>query len=124
MRQNTKKLLPHLAIFLALTTGNAFASEVDHREFEATLHVPYKGAAQNEARTFTLEFEYPYVATAQDISWRVELVAPSGQVVQRWSGVQRLFKKSVTVDVRWAGRADTISTPDGTYLVLMQAVAQ
>ena len=125
MRQNTKKLLPHLAIFLALTAGGAaFASEVDHREFEATLHVPYKGAAQNDARTFTLEFEYPYVAKAQDISWRVELVAPSGQVVQRWNGVQRLFKKSVKVDVRWAGRADAISTPDGTYQVRMQAVAQ
>ena len=125
MRQNTKKLLPHLAIFLALTTGSAaFASEVDHREFGATLHVPYKGAAQNEARTFTLEFEYPYVANAQDISWRVELVSPSGQVVQRWSGVQRLFKKSVKVDVRWAGRSDTITTPDGNYQVRMQAVAQ
>ncbi|MEJ7807350.1 MAG: Ig-like domain-containing protein, partial [Telluria sp.] len=124
MRQNTNKLLPHLAIFLALTTGGAaFASEVDHREFEATLHVPYKVATQNEARTFTLEFDYPYVAAAQDISWRVELVAPSGQVVQRWSGVQRLFKKTAKVDVRWAGRSDKISTPDGTYQVRMHAVA-
>ena len=124
MRQNTKKLLPHLAIFLALTASSAaFASELDHREFEATLHVPYKAAAQNEARVFKLEFDYPYVSTAQDISWRVELVGPNGQVVQRWNGVQRLFKKSVTVDVRWAGRADQISTPDGTYQVRMQAVA-
>ena len=124
MLQNTKKLLPYLAIFLALTgPGAAFASEVDHREFEATLHVPYKGAAQNEARTFTLEFDYPYVTAAQDISWRVELVAPSGQVVQRWSGVQRLFKKSAKVDVRWAGRADTVGMPDGTYQVRMHAVA-
>ena len=125
MRQNTKKLLPHLAIFLALTTGGAaFASELDHREFEATLHVPYKGAAQSDARTFTLEFDYPYVAKAQDISWRVELVSPSGQVVQRWNGVQRLFKKTVKVDVRWAGRADKFGTPDGTYQVRMKAVAQ
>ena len=125
MRQSTKKLLPHLAIFLALVSGNAaFASEVDHREFEATLHVPYKGTAQNDARTFTLEFDYPYVVRAQDISWRVELVSPSGQVVQRWNGVQRLFKKTVKVDVRWAGRADTVSTPDGTYQVRMKAVAQ
>jgi hypothetical protein len=125
MRQNTKKLLPHLAIFLALTTGSAaFASEVDHREFEATLHVPYKGAALNDARTFKLEFDYPYVARAQDISWRVELLSPNGQVVQRWNGVQRLFKKSVTVDVRWAGRSDAITVPDGTYQVRMQAVAQ
>ena len=123
MRLNTKKLLPHLAIFLALTAGSASASEVDHREFDATLHVPYKAATHNEARTFTLEYEYPYVANAQDISWRVELVAPSGQVVQRWSGVQRLFKKAVKVDVRWAGRGDAVSTPDGTYQVRMQAIA-
>ncbi len=124
MRQNTKKLLPHLAIFLALTTGSvAFASETDHREFEATLHVPYKASTQNEARTFTLEFEYPYVQKAQDISWRVELVSPSGQVVQRWNGVQRLFKKSVKVNVRWAGRAETVTHPDGIYQVRMQAVA-
>ncbi|WP_426106876.1 CehA/McbA family metallohydrolase [Massilia sp. TSP1-1-2] len=124
MRQNTKKLLPHLAIFLALTAGNAaFASELDHREFEATLHVPYKAAAQNEARAFTLEFDYPYVTTAQDISWRVELVGPNGHVVQRWNGVQRLFKNAVKVDVKWNGRADPISNPDGTYQVRMQAVA-
>lgn len=126
---NTKKLLPHLAIFLALTASNvALASEVDHREFEATLHVPYKAesaaAAKTEARTFTLEFEYPYVERAQNISWRVELVSPSGQVVQRWNGVQRLFKKPVEVKVRWAGRPDSISMPDGVYQVRMQAVSK
>jgi len=126
---NTKKLLPHLAMFLALTGSNmALASEVDHREFEATLHVPYKAesaaAAKTEARTFTLEFEYPYVERAQNISWRVELVSPSGQVVQRWNGVQRLFKKPVDVKVRWAGRPDSITMPDGVYQVRMRAVSQ
>ena len=126
---NTSKLLPHLAIFLALTAGNfAYASEVDHREFEATLHVPYKAdataaAAKSAARTFTLEFEYPYVDKPQDISWRLELVSPSGQVVQRWNGVQRLVKKPVEVKVRWAGRSDSTSMPDGLYQVRMQAVA-
>lgn len=126
---NTKKLLPHLAICLALTSSNmSLASEVDHREFEATLHVPYKAesaaAAKTEARTFTLEFEYPYVERAQNISWRVELVSPAGQVVKRWNGVQRLFKKPVEVKVRWAGRPDSITMPDGLYQVRMQAVAQ
>jgi hypothetical protein len=108
---NGKKLLPQCAVFLAMTASTiGFAAEVDHREFEATLHVPYKAesiqAAKSEARTFTLEFDYPYVAKAQNISWRVEVVAPGGQVVKYWTGVQRLFKKPVEVKVRWAGRSD------------------
>ncbi|HEY0065320.1 MAG TPA: CehA/McbA family metallohydrolase [Telluria sp.] len=114
---------------MALTASNlGFAAELDHREFEATLHVPYKAdsvsaAASSEARTFTLEFDYPYVANAQNVSWRLELVAPGGQVVQHWTGVQRLYKKPVSVKVRWAGRGDSISMPDGQYQVRMRAVA-
>ena len=130
MRQNnSKKLLPHFAIFMALVAGNiATAAEIDHREFEATLHVPYQAdakavAAKTEARTFTLEFEYPHVARAQNISWRVELVSPAGQVVQHWQGVQRLYKKKVELKVRWDGRIDNITTPDGLYQVRMQAVS-
>ena len=130
MRQNnSKKLLPHFAIFLALTAGNmAMAAEIDHREFDATLHVPYSAdakaiAAKTEARTFTLEFDYPHVLRAQDISWRVELVSPAGVVVQHWQGVQRLFKKKIELKVRWDGRTDSISTPDGLYQVRMQAVS-
>jgi hypothetical protein len=130
MRQNnSKKLLPHFAIFLALTAGSmAIAAEVDHREFEATLYVPFQAdardtAAKTEARTFVLEFDYPHVEKAQDISWRVELVGPNGQVVEHWQGAERLFKKKVSLKVRWNGRADRISTPDGLYQVRMQAVA-
>jgi hypothetical protein len=125
---NGKKLLPHLAIFLALTaSGAALASEVDHREFEATLHVPFKAdakAARTEARTFTLEFEYPFVQTAQDVSWRLELVSPSGAVVQRWHGVERLVKKGVSVKVNWAGRSNAAAVPDGLYKVRMLAVSR
>ncbi|MES2902108.1 MAG: Ig-like domain-containing protein [Pseudomonadota bacterium] len=124
---SAKKMLPHLAILLALSASHVVvASEVDHREFEATLHVPFKAdaaAKKTEARVFTLNFEYPYVEQAQDISWRLELVSPSGQVVEKWQGVQRLFKKSVEVKIRWAGRPDSITMPDGLYQVRMQAVA-
>ena len=130
MRQNnSKKLLPHFAIFLALAASNlSMAAEIDHREFDATLHVPYKAdakaiAAKTEARTFTVEFDYPHVFRAQDISWRVELVSPSGQVVQHWQGVERLFKKKVALKVKWNGRIDSITTPDGTYQVRLAAVA-
>jgi len=128
MRQFSKsKFLPHLAMALALSASNmVLASEADHREFEATLHVPYKAAAsaKKEARVFTLNFEYPYVEKAQDIHWRVELVGPAGQVVENWHGVQRLFKKSAEVKVKWNGRSDAISVPDGLYTVRMQAVSR
>ena len=130
MRRNTiKKLLPYFAIFMALTVSHAsFAAEIDHREFEATLHVPFKADAKatnakTEARSFTLKFDYPHVATAQDIKWRVELTGPNGQVVQHWFGAERLFKKKVEVKLRWDGRLDAISTPDGLYTVRMRAVA-
>lgn len=123
-KNNTKKLIQQLATVFALTVSTAgFASELDHREFEATLHVPYQGAAATSARTFTLEFEYPYAPKAQDVSWKLELVSPAGQVVKQWTGVQRLVKKAVEVKVRWAGRSDGAAMPDGTYQVRMQAVA-
>ncbi len=123
-RVHTSKLLPHFAIFLALAANVATASEADHREFEATLHVPYTADAvgQSDARTFKLAFAYPFVERAQDIHWRVELLAPSGQVVQHWHGVQRLFQKPVDVKVRWPGR--TAGLPDGVYQVRMQALAR
>ncbi len=124
-RNNIQKLLPRLAICLACVSGNgALAAEIDHREFEATLHVPFKANAErSDARIFKLEFDYPFVATAQNVSWQVELVGPTGQLVQRWVGAQRLFKKKVAVNVRWDGRADSASVRDGLYTVRMQAVS-
>ena len=107
--------------------GGAGASELDHREFAATLHAPYAAEAEAEARgarTFTLAFDYPLVAQAQDIYWRLELLGPAGQVVQRWDGVQRLFRKPVSVKVRWAGRDARVALPDGVYQVRMQALAR
>ncbi|MDQ1921364.1 Ig-like domain-containing protein [Massilia pseudoviolaceinigra] len=115
----TFKLFRPLAIALALSASHAvMASETDHQEFEATLHVPY--ATSSQARVFTLAFEYPHVERQQEVSWKLELVSPAGQVVQRWHGVQRMFQKPVDVKVRWAGRA---GLPDGVYKVRMQAVS-
>ncbi|MCE3608372.1 CehA/McbA family metallohydrolase [Massilia sp. P8910] len=115
----TFKLFRPLAIALALSASHAvMASEADHQEFEATLHVPYATSAQ--ARVFTLAFDYPHVERLQEVSWKLELVSPSGQVVQRWHGVQRMFQKPVDVKVRWAGRA---GLADGIYKVRMQAVS-
>src|SRR5450830_1217754 len=118
---------------LLLIGGGVCAGELDHREFEATLHVPYatQGVAQGTdksrvsagARTFTLDFSYPHVEQPHDVSWRLELVAPGGQVVRRWDGVERLFRKAVAVTVRWPGRGADDSLPDGIYQVRMRAAA-
>ncbi len=131
MRHLTTPKLPLcLAILLAFSTTQAFGSalEEDHREFEATLHAPYKAAAagqgeQKEARTFTLEFDYPMVEQAQDVTWRLELLNSSGQVLQRWHGAERLFKRALSVKLDWNGKVDGAGLPDGLYQVRLRAVS-
>ena len=124
------KLLPRFAILLALgaatvgAAGLALGSETDHREFDATLHAPYLGKGSKEGRTFLLHFEYPHVATAQDVIWRLELVAPNGDVVQRWTGLESLTTKPLDVQVRWAGRDDPRMVRDGIYTARLTAIAQ
>jgi len=121
----TKKILP-LALMMAFSAaGLAFASELDHHEFEATLHAPYTGDAsaaadRKDARVFELTFNYPHVQAAQDVVWRLELVDPEGQVVEHWTGAERLFKKEVKTRVRWSGRGDASPLADGLYQARMR----
>src|SRR6476646_6776937 len=93
------RLLPKFAILLVLSSMAApcavFASEADHREFDATLHAPYTGKGARDGRTFLLHFAYPHVATTQDVIWRLELVAANGEVVQRWTGLEALGGKAL-----------------------------
>ena len=120
-----RKLLPKFAILLAVCAGNVvLASEADHKEFEATLHAPYSGDAAAGARIFTLDFDYPLINKAQDVAWRLELVSPSGDVLQTWHGAARLSGKPVSVAVPWGGAAEHRSLADGVYRVRMQAIAQ
>jgi hypothetical protein len=114
-----------LPVLLALCAGAvAQASEADHREFDANLHAPYQGdPAAGEARSFTLAFDYPLVATPQAVSWRLELSAPGGRLVRQWGGVQALFRAPVSVEVRWDGRVGTAVAPAGIYRVRLQASA-
>ena len=119
----------------AMASGQG--AEDDHREFGATLDAPYSvedggaagaglaGSARRDARTFTLAFDYPQVTRPQRVSWRLELVAPSGAVVRRWQGVKRLFRQAVQVRVRWSGRGQHAGQhaglADGVYQVRMWA---
>ncbi|MES2049658.1 MAG: Ig-like domain-containing protein [Pseudomonadota bacterium] len=116
-----------LAIILA---GNApaLASIADHHEFEATLHVPFRADADtrtgNESRYFTMEFDYPLVQREQAVTWRLELLTADGKLVQKWVGIEKLFKQPVSVKVLWAGRRfGAKSLPDGMYQVRLSASA-
>lgn len=122
--------LPRLTL-LALACASAtaaFASEADHREFEATLHAPYRtqaaaNASDRDARSFTLKFSYPHVRQAQAVHWQLELITPNGDVLQRWSGVEALHRDTVQVKVDWDGRSGRASLADGIYQVRLRAVS-
>jgi hypothetical protein len=116
-----------LAILLAACcAANTRAAPADHREFEATLYAPWKadpgaGPAEPEARTFTLDFEYPGLARPQSVDWQLELAAPSGAVLQRWHGKVQLLGEPVSVPVRWSGRQGGKPLAPGVYRVRMRA---
>ncbi|MFL6676420.1 MAG: CehA/McbA family metallohydrolase [Massilia sp.] len=121
----------HLAfLFAACCAAGACAATADHSELEATLFAPYKadaragaGAAASEARTFTLNFDYPGLAGPRAVRWQLELMAPSGAVLQRWKGTAVLFREPVSVPVRWSGSAPGAPLPAGIYRVRMRAAA-
>jgi hypothetical protein len=109
---------------LALFAPLAQAVSVDHTEFEATLQVPFRAAQPaNEARSFTLNFDFPGAAQAQAVAWRVQLLDPHGKVVQSWSGIDALRNKALIKTVSWAGRRNGSTLVDGMYQVQMDAVS-
>ncbi len=118
--------LRKLALAAALAAiGSVQASTADHHEFEATLHAPYRAAAgANEARNFTLEFSFPNVRQAQAVSWVLEVMASNGTVVERWTGVERLHDKPLTVNVEWAGRNRRNALPRGIYKARLRAISE
>ena len=102
--------------------GHSHAAVTDHHEFDATLSAPYQAdAASGAARTFTLSFDYPLVASRQTVSWRLMLSAPSGRVVRQWEGEQALGRDPVSVEVRWDGQLGPVAAPAGIYQARMQA---
>jgi hypothetical protein len=109
-------------------TMPAFASVADHQEFEATLHVPFRADPMlrtgNESRYFTMEFDFPLVEREQAVTWRLELLGADGRVIERWYGIEKLFRQRVSTKVLWAGRPrGSKSLADGLYEIRMTAVA-
>ncbi|TFW32877.1 Ig-like domain-containing protein [Massilia horti] len=114
-----------VAMALAAINFGALAQDLkqDHREFEATLYAPYAGDTQG-SRSFTLDFSYPFVESAQDIFWRLELLDARGNTVQRWHGIERLTDAPRKVNIDWAARSADPSLADGVYTVRMVATAK
>jgi hypothetical protein len=114
-----------LAMALAAINFGAMAqsSAEDHREFEATLYAPYVGDTQG-SRSFTLDFSYPFLESAQDVYWRLELLDARGNVVQRWQGIERLSGAPRKINIDWAARSADPSLADGIYTARMVATAK
>lgn len=129
-RRLKAEILLLFAILLVLLADQAGKrSEADHREFIAMLYAPYKAEPgmppdQPEARTFLLNFSYRYVANPQDVLWLLEIVAPDGQALKSWHGVERLFQDVIERKVHWDGRGATGDLPAGVYLASMKALAR
>jgi hypothetical protein len=123
-QMNINRNVARSLLLLALSAGvDAHASVTDHSEFDATLSAPYQGDAAG-ARTFTLSFDYPLLASRQTVSWRLLLIAPGGRTVRQWDGEQPLFHDPASVEVRWDGLVAHGAAPAGLYQVRLQASAR
>lgn len=126
-----KTYLRSLGFILAFTlvsNAPAFASIADHHEFEATLHVPFRADTNartgNESRYFTMDFDFPLVQRQQAVTWRLEVLSADGKLVEKWYGIEKLFKQPVSAKVLWAGRRfGSRSLADGMYQVRLTASA-
>jgi hypothetical protein len=119
-----------LALALACAASRvALASVLDHREFDATLHAPFRAdpqapREQPQARSFTLDFDYPQASRDYIVDWALALVDGAGRTVQQWRGRQDLADKAVSVTVRWSGQGAGGALAKGIYQARMHAVAR
>ncbi|WP_424682014.1 CehA/McbA family metallohydrolase [Frateuria sp. YIM B11624] len=104
-----------------LPAARAGTALPDHREFEASLQVPFQAAA---ARTIALHFAYPGAASGTPVAWEVALLDRDGRVLRRWDGHTTLRARTATASVRWDGRDDAHQAlPVGYYTVRLRAIA-
>jgi hypothetical protein len=98
-------------------------SLADHREFDATLDVPYR-AAPPARRPIAVYLSYPDQGRRHQASWRLELRTRTGAVVRRWRGVVTLGARPLTIHVAWdEGRAtgNQRGLAGGGYRLRLQA---
>jgi hypothetical protein len=118
----TSTLILPLVLAAAGVSNPAAAAPLEHREFDATLLAPYHGD-RHDARTFALSFEYPGLRGRHPVTWRLELVAPSGRRVAQWQGRLALTGAPRDVAVRWTGLVAGRRATPGIYHVRLHAAS-
>jgi hypothetical protein len=118
----TSSLTLSLVLAAAGVFSPAVAATLEHREFDATLLAPYHGDVR-DARTFTLSFEYPGLRAHRPVTWRLELVAPSGRRVAQWQGRLALGGTPRDIAVRWSGVLAGRKPAPGIYRVRLHAAS-
>ncbi|MBB5204653.1 hypothetical protein HNQ51_001967 [Inhella inkyongensis] len=87
----------------------------DHHEFEVELLTPFASTQANGARRFTVNLDYLGAPTGQQLGYRLDLIAPNGQRVHSWSGIEAYQGKPITLNLEWAGRGANATLADGVY---------
>lgn len=77
-------------------------ARADHDELDATLHAPYRAAADG-TRAFTLELVNPQAQEVRSVAWSVQVESQDGVVVRRWRGTERMFRRPVSIRLDWHG---------------------
>jgi len=118
----TSSLTLSLVLAAAGVFNPASAATHEHDEFDANLFAPYRGDA-HDARTFRLSFEYPGQSARRSVTWRLELVAPSGRRVAQWQGRLALGGSPRDIAVRWSGALAGRKPTPGIYRVRLHAAS-
>ena len=116
-------------VMLLLVASGSLADEREHREFEATLDVPYHAdvsanARHPQARTFTLVFDNPLTNRAKKVSWSLVVLNPRGRRVKEWHGVRILRNAPITIKLYWDGEVAAGTLRSGVYQVHILARAR
>jgi hypothetical protein len=119
-----------VAAVLAVLSATAGAAKVhndifslpDHFEFDGSLAVSYQADGRG-AFPFELDFHYPAGSDATLATWQVDVVAPQGDVVQRWIGQTPLVNGNGKYPFAWDGKdRHGVAVAAGFYSVRLRAV--
>ena len=126
----TNEASPTAQAAAAETDGMAKAMAVnpslkypDHHEFEAELTAPFIATAASGARRFSVTMSYLGAPVGEQFVYRLDLVSPSGTVVQTYSGIERYQGQAMTLNFDWAGKGAKGSLADGIYEARLTAFA-
>jgi hypothetical protein len=95
----------------------------DHHEFEAELVTPFTSSNASGARRFSVTMGYLGAPVGEQFAYTLDLAAPDGKVVKRYSGIERFEGKPMTLHFDWAGRSGGTNLVDGVYEARLTAFA-